>query len=409
MPQQITLKSYVDSLNLQCNMGVVSTILLRFITGIDDAYACQHSLKEAVDFKRSNHSAKTFRLALLDIAYMRLNLKFYASRLALKRVTLDQAYELAKHYSIPECDVSLVHSFSNKVRHEVKTHKNFAEHTADTYSTEALRSVYALYDRIYPSLIKFIRARTFAKLRFISKSSNVEFHDFHIDLVCKSLQVYLKLMPTSQSDAYIENYIKRALSNHINNMIKHNVCEKRKRLAKGKADGFGGNNFDLIVVSENQLAIGENGEVVSYEDMQSTDTDDQNRLFDDKVLCSQIFKRYGTTKTRRKVLELLSGIEDVEFTEFLKRRRLATAKRELESNDEHFIPAICEFLKIEENTVRQFITKIRDESEYHVREPISTGIRIKGKGKGRRSTVFSNVQIRDTKPGIQKSSAVHSI
>jgi hypothetical protein len=128
--------------------------------------------------------------------------------------------------------------------------------------------------------------------------------------------VFYSLMPLRKSVAHVKNYILRALNNETVNMIDESTSEKRGRLVQGAKDGFGGNNYDLVVVSDNQIKVSSDGEVSAYDDLGHDGSDITETLDFDRIM-----RRYGTVPNRKKFLLLITGHEDQEFTDYLNAQR----------------------------------------------------------------------------------------
>lgn len=343
----------------------VATCVVRHVVGVDNAYKIQADLKKIVDFRHLDVSAQKFRLGLLDMSYVHLNLKYFCLNLLHRGVSLKNLREYSEAFEIDRNDVVLIKRVlrNQALRAELREHRAVADVDRDTITPKAFKTVFGTFSKIYPDIFRHIKHKTYNKLRFISVSSNIEFYDLHMELVHKALQTYIKLVPTTASDLYIANYIRKTLNNHTTNIIKAYTSQKRGRMVKGASDGFGGNTFDVTVLSENQLFRAFGIENISYETLRSGELNsEEEHIKESNISYELILRRFGKTKRQRLFIELIAGQENHRFTSYLRRMKLIAEDQDnvdLQHRCEiQYFKAICSFLDVAERRARGFMGHI---------------------------------------------------
>lgn len=338
--------------------------VILYVIGASTAYQCQRELKDFI--KTDESSAQKFRLKLGGLSYVHLNLKFFTLNMV-KAVsptnrTVDSWLDA---FSIHRNDAILIKRVCATRGFKTLAKKALAGLDKTDYDANAFKHVNDVFMDIYPEIYKHIRNRTYMKLRFLSMSENTEFHDFNMDLMLKALQTYNKLVPTKKSPLYIANYIRTSINNHVTNTIKGGTAQKRARMTKGEADGFGGNKFDILTVSENQLfhALGVE-DTVSYENLRdsSVNFEEEYRNLSD-LNYERILRTFGTTVKRRTLIELIACTENSKFTKWLKKKNhIKPHEDNVDFNDrigfDLYLKSVCEFLELGEQRVKNFIAHI---------------------------------------------------
>lgn len=339
----------------------IGECVISYVIGVDDAYACQRKLKEHLNEQRI--SAQRFRLMLADFAYIHINVKFFVLNVLRAKIGRDRAIEkFGDMFSIDEKDRAL---FSRilKIRGFIKHSKeHVSKINLDHINFDAYKNVFVTFNAIYPDLMRHIKHKTYTKLRFVSSSANIEFYDFHIDLMCKALQTYMRMIPTQKSELHIANYIRNTLNNHTINIIKSSTTKKRARLVKAESDGFGGNRFEIVTASENQLfrAFGLE-ESVSYDSLRNSDDnlDEEQRRVSD-LNFDRVLSKFGTTSKKRLLIELLSCQENEKFTAHLKENcKISETEDNVDfhthAGERKYFSEVCQFLKIGKRKARRFV------------------------------------------------------
>jgi len=283
------------------------------LSGVNTAFEFQNNVK-AIDLSPTGMSGKDLRLRLAEKAYRSVNVKYAALFLSLVPNNADSYNKLQQFLSAS--DVNLFRQiFSRRAfKANVKAYAVGRGLKVQDVSFVAMRRDMKMFETYLPKAMRHIKSRVHKKLTFIIRSDNNTAKDFTSDLTVKVLNAYYKLIPTHQPEAYIVNYIRRSASNEAINVIDKHKTHKRERLVKGKADGFGGNEWDLICASENQTSVNEEGET-GYESVLNSH-EDHTPSIDSSIMISRLMDRF--TGRKRKILEILSGQIDERFTRFLK-------------------------------------------------------------------------------------------
>lgn len=347
-----------------------ATTVIRYLIGVDGAYACQHNLKAAFDFKHTDTSAQKFRLYISDMSYLQLNLKFFCLHLLKHGVNNDRLQKGIEEFSLRRNDVVLVKKVLKQrgFRAEMQRSERLTSIQKDQVSLSAFRNVFSTFDRIYPAIMKHIKRRVYTKLRFISVSSNMEFYDLQMELMCKALQTYVKMVPTDKTELYITNYIRTTVSNHTTNMIKSYTTQKRKRMVQGAADGFGGYTYEIPVLSENQLLKTFGIEHPSYETMMGQgEIQDSTKHKEDSLNFQSVLKHFGKTKKRKAFICLMAGKESQVFTKYLmKTKKISPDKDNVDYSEEvdpeTYLDTVCRYLKIRKWKAKRFLKYLAHEA-----------------------------------------------
>lgn len=320
----------------------------------------------AFDFQKhvkllcKTRSAKTFRMRLRSHVYTNLNIKLYALHLAM-RGTLSQvqARRLAEACEITTRDAKLVWLlysqnawFSGalaKYAKSLKCDSRLLEHS----------EIQATFNRVFPNVLKYIKHITYTKLRFLVKSTNSEFSDFHSELSAKLVQSFYSMVPITLSDAHLVNYLKRVVHNHAVNMIKSGTTQKRGRLVSTEADANGTRQFSMLCLSQNQMPLTESGELADVEGC-----DESVKRFELSFSIAEILNNMQEHSKKYRFLTLLLGSEDREFSDWL--RRNGTCRDHEDNVDvQHRYAAteytnmISRFLKVPKHSADSFLHTLK--------------------------------------------------
>ena len=309
----------------------------------------QYNIKTSVkDFRMEISSSSWFLLNLkfFCMSYTLLNLSWKANRATLKKCI--------KAYGIQKTD------FLNFMRfRKLKANRNavktaFAEFgKSDIASVNAVR---AKFYAMYQNLQNYCKSITYKKLRFIIRSNNLSPEDFHCELMTKAIRAFYSLVPSKQTDLYIQNYVKRAVHNHAMNIIKQYTFGKRDRLKS-----YNGNtDFVLTMVSENQFKpSGTDGEYTSFEDFGGL-VDRGYSEFESNRSCHQMYKRQSLRG--RRLLKLIFGEYDADFTSHLHKNKVITKNKDnvfhYENNIDQYKQHAFEYLKIDSKMGNDYLKKL---------------------------------------------------
>lgn len=314
----------------------------------------------------SGISAKEFRLKLHDYRNIGLGIKLLVLWQARQR-GLKMGDMLDKAASLGICQrdaVSLYYLFveCSWYRREVKGALSLLPKNCIFDSYEAID---AFYVSIEPVVMKKIKAITYRKLRFLADSNNEPLSEYHSTLSEHVVKVLHKIVPTEKSAEYIVNYIKQSVHNHAINLIKYGTSQKRGRL---KDNGLDKNNIrrsaSLQVVSFNQMTpvIGSDGTVLTPD---AADTVDTAARFEAEFCISEILDRYKHTTKRYRLITILLGEHDAEFSQWLRSKSLLCAG--LDNTDfqastsaDQYNRLLAEFLGVSHRKVERFLASIGD-------------------------------------------------
>ena len=350
------------------NFNLILADTCQYIIGSMSAFDYQRALQAKVDFSTLSISAKDFRLMVLALGRYTLNLKLYLLTI-IKTTRTPKMYSSWLSFRVKTCRDARVHLVDGELcakaiepfRTTMRRNKHVVAIPKEIVNPRQLLHWNLKFNSVvYRAVMKTIRQITFHRLRFISSSTNTDLADLHGDLAIKALQSYYRLVPTTEDDAYIINYLRRAVSNHAKNIIKTYTSQKRGRMVRSGADGFGGSNFDLIVVSENQIKANSDGDVVSYDQIGDADNSfDGMHNIEARLSIEALRMRYRAMPLRYKVLRLVLGDEDEGFTRFLRARGVLRVGTNSEYQDrcpsEKYNRLIAEYVDVRHSDIQKFI------------------------------------------------------
>jgi len=347
-----------------------ATSIIRHLVGVDGAYDCQKSLKEAFDFTKSPFSPQKFRLYISDMSYLQLNLKFFCLHLLKHGINETRLKKGVEDFNLRRNDVVLINKVLKQrgFRAEMQKSERLRSIERNQVSIKAFQEVFNLFNKIYPAIMQHIKRRVYTKLRFISVSSNMEFYDLQMELMCKALQTYVKMIPTDKSELYITNYIRTSVSNHTTNMIKSYTSQKRKRMVQGAADGFGGYKYEIPVMSENQLFKTFGIEHPTYDSMLGANQiQDSTKSAEDSLNLQSVIKKFGITRKRRAFIRLMAGQESKCFSKYLAdTKRINHDQDNVDYSDEvdseTYLEAVCRHLNIRSWKAKRFLQHLANKA-----------------------------------------------
>ncbi len=348
----------LDSETFYVLYGQTVSYLTKGIT----AFAFQNFLKpycKALDF-----SAKTFRLRLHKTRYLSLDIKMFMLRLArVKSVTMTVVKALRDEFDLYIIDAKRIvevwrtqSKFRARLKRVAKAVPKEVSHLLEN------KGLQELFERLYPRLLKHIKWLTYKKLSFLIRSTNETPADFHNALLEKVVQAFYGQVPIMKGDAFLINYLNRAATNHSTNIIKSETTLKRGRLVADGVDAQGKLRHTLLCASENQRAPAPEGaENLSYTDV---DTGNDMNRFELQFSVSEILSKLAARSKKHRLMLLLMGSEDQEFTDWLRVRKLAT---KLEDNADvqsrvtvvEFNKLVSAFLHVSETKTNVFLLRLR--------------------------------------------------
>lgn len=336
---------------------------ISYLTKGISAFQFQYIIKPYC--RGTGYSAKAFRLKLHESRYLCLNLKLFLLRMArLKSVTLDVVKELATELSIKVIDAKRMLQVWKQ--HPIFRRRMKAEARAiprdQTYMLTE-KGLNLFFSEIYGDVYKYIKFLAYKKLRFIAKSSNVELTDLHNDLLSKVVQAFYALVPIEKTQAHVINYLKRVAHNHAMNIIKTETSLKRGRLVNVGLDKDNARVFSLLMVSENQMALPEDGSDSSYDEIHGGTSNNLDK-FELEFSVSEILNKLQVRSKKYRFLQILMGHEDAEFTAWLQVRKVAGKNEDnvdvqMKLSTADFNKLLSEFLNVAEAKVNSFISRLR--------------------------------------------------
>lgn len=170
------------------------------------------------------------------------------------------------------------------------------------------------------------------------------------------------MLPTNKDLAYTVNYIKRAVHNHAMNIIAKFKFIKRDRL-QGVLGLDGEYRFVLQTVSANQFrpTVNTSSELEDLSEfyVDGQFTDQQYDEIDRSSTFSSVISLY--TSKKKRLLELISGEYDAEFTAFLSKQRRYRKADNVElydTNIDEYKNQACRFLSIERKACDKFLQHV---------------------------------------------------
>lgn len=353
------LTSYLhEEFNLKSSSPIFKelySLSIWYITGQCSAFEYQRFVKPYCT--KETKSAKNIRLGLLKHKEIYFRLKLFALRYASSKL-IDVA-PLRREIGISLKDSRLTKSVIDT---EIQLARRLRKVRRDLGKDAPLDEQY--FDSelkvLCSSVIKYIKTIVWRKLRFVAKSSNFDLQDLHQDLLIKVIQAYYQVVPTVKSYQHIMNYLCRTAHNHAMNLINTNTSQKRGRLVNVGVDNAKNNIFTLLVTSENQLnASSIEGEEVNYENLSSFHPMEKFEL---EFSVSQVLDGYKRQSRKHRLLLLLMGAFDLEFTEWLRERnliRIDETNEDLQARCIENYKYLCmKFLKVGEKRAESFLKSV---------------------------------------------------
>lgn len=332
-----------------------------YLTGCSTAFEYQEYIKPLCD----SCSAKVFRLSIQDQRYTNLDLKLFALRLARlpRNATPKDVMTIASSLSILHNDARMIAILYEENAWFKRSIRQAGRQVGRNNPLLDHKGIESLFNRVYPSVLKYIKFIAFKKLRFIVKSDNVGFEDLHSELSTKMLQAFYSMIPVQATDQHIINYLKRVVHNHCINMIKSRTSQKRGRLVNVGTDKNNEAQFSLLCVSQNQISAGvdEDGNEVDVLNV----ANDSHSKFELQFSISEVLDSVKSNKKKYRFLSLLLGTEDKEFTEWLRSQSLCRVNEDntdvqVRTTVQLFNTYVADFLNVSYRQVETFLGSLRD-------------------------------------------------
>ena len=221
------------------------------------------------------------------------------------------------------------------------------------------RQIESLFERVYPSVQKYIRHITYSKLRFLAKANNTDLTDLHSEIATKIVKEFYALVPTNMSDAHVTNYLKRIVHNHAVNIIKSGTTQKRGRIVSTEADANGERKYSMLCLSQNQMPLSELGEAADVDG-----EDNSSDKFEVRFSLSEVLDSVKAHSRKYRFLSLLLGAEDKEFSTWLKDSGHCKAHEDNVDVQHRMTPdgytrLLSDFLRVPSTSVDQFFASLK--------------------------------------------------
>lgn len=293
---------------------------IRYICGASDANTYQRKLKVIVSDMKLPVSAKVLRLTMMENSYFLLNIKFFAFNMLMRTKRKDTINRYALNFEVEPRDVELiVSSITGSFRRDVLENRRFDDITLEMVDIGSIEKVREEFNSFYTDLKNHARFKVYKKLRFLINSENLEFSDFQNDLMFNAVCAYYKMVPTTKTMLHRVNYLRSSINNRATNIISERTADKRRRMDNEGTDDFGAYKFALNCVSENQLNVNsESGEEIGLESIGGVVELDTRIL--DELNMEGMLRTYGTTDTRRRIIQIMYGEYEPRFSRYLANR-----------------------------------------------------------------------------------------
>lgn len=336
---------------------------LSYITKGITAFEFQHFIKPYCT--KGELSAKLFRLKLHKTKYLSLDVKMFLLRLSqVKTVDLKLIKALQSEFSLFVTDAKRIYEVwktQSKFRARLKrVAKSLPKSEAHLLTHSGLT---ALFERLYPKIMRYIKYITYKKLDFLVRSTNQTPADFHGELLEKVVQAFYGQIPIMKDEAYLVNYLNRAAHNHMVNIIKSETTLKRGRLVRAGVDRNGLPRYELLCTAENQrTTISSDFEQTG--DYSDVDTGNDMNYFELQFSISEIMGKLEQRSKKHRMMMILMGQDDKEFTDWLRTSKLASrvednADVQARVSVTEFNKFVSAFLHVSETKTNVFLLKLR--------------------------------------------------
>lgn len=350
----------------------VAQATVLYLCGVTDAYEYQHYMKANVRFRDLDISAKDFRLMLIEKSYFTLNVKFCALNLCKVAVSQDSLQHYANAFEIVRNDAVMLRRVfeDRKFRRNMRASDRLQDIRLKDIEEGSVEKTQADFNDMYHELMKHIRQKTFKKLRFLVKAENSEFSDFNGELLYKAIKAYYMIVPTQKTTAHVLNYLRSTCTNHALNIIGMKTSDKRRRLSNVGGDGFGGNNFSLTCVSENQLVKVDGEDGLSYEGSLNDQNHSDNSNMISELNFERVVQQYGRSNLRRRAIQIVAGQEDSRFTRYLRVREFIRPEEDCtdfvtRTKHENVVVYLADHLGVPTKRLEKFLKKVGTELIKH--------------------------------------------
>ena len=325
-----------------------------YLVGASGAFEFQKHLKPYC----MTRSAKNFRLYLRSQHYTSLSIKLFVLQAFRGKTSTNRLLHLAETYGISNKDRTILTHlirgnswFATVVRMHVDS-KDYVD------SDLCLNNIERQFNQVYPSVLKYVKYITYNKLRFLVKSTNSDYSDYHGELMTKIVQAFHAVVPTKMGDLHLQNYLKRIVHNHAINMIKSGTSLKSGRIIS-ELDSSGNRQFHMLCLSQNQAPLDADGNAIDVEGQ-----DDSAEKFELRFSISEVLDRVKASASEYRFLTLLLGNEDIEFTKWLRLRGLCSEQHDNVDvqnsvDSRRYTEFVSDFLRFSRESTAAFLAALR--------------------------------------------------
>lgn len=303
----------------------------------------------AVDFQKkvtalTGKSSLTFRIDISQSIYVLRQIK--ACLVHLSQVPLVNLPNICQFYDIHESD-------RQALRHAYPKLKQFEFAKASVARVCNLSQLDQELNDLVPEIKKFCENFVMKKLYFVMKSCNIEMHDLVSELLCKAITTFYHTSLLVRPLLHTLNGLRSSCKNHGQNMINYFTAKKRSRLNQ-----VGDYQFSLAMVSENQLSDSYIYSQASKSAEHPGHSDLVTRL-SIKTVIARLKKKFSARKA--KFLDLIQGIYDEKFSEFLTKKGIRVANDEYfdKAKTNQYIKLAQDFLKLPATFVENTLSYLR--------------------------------------------------
>ena len=325
-----------------------------YLIGASGAFEFQKHLKPYC----VTRSAKSFRLYLRSQHYTSLSLKLFVLQIFRGSKSTKRIQRLADTYKIAKRDCTVI-------THLVKGNSWFSA-VVENYVAEmdfcdsdlCLKNIERQFNVVYLDVLKYVKYITYKKLRFLVKSTNSDYSDYHGELMTKIVQAFHAVVPTKMGDAHLRNYLKRIVHNHAINMIKSGTSLKSGRIVS-EMDSSGNRQFHMLCLSQNQAPLDAEGNALDVDGQ-----DDSAEKFELRFSISEVLDRVKASANEYRFLTLLLGNEDIEFTKWLRIRGVCSEQHDNVDvqntvDSRKYTELVSNFLRFSRESAAAFLATLR--------------------------------------------------
>jgi len=192
------------------------------------------------------------------------------------------------------------------------------------------------------------------KMKFIRNAQSLETSDIALDIVCESLGSLYHWYPCYDNQLHFMNLFKKFIHNYGINYIKTYTTDKRSRIQKNKDGTFFNNTSDLSVAIYDESNV---------ENLSTNFRGDVTDSTDLRLGVNQVMK--SLSDKRRRFVQLLMGMPDEGFTEFLLASGIKLSNEDLldkclkKGNIDKYVRLSLKYLNVSSGAGERFLESLR--------------------------------------------------